>query len=359
MLSMNAEFASAPFEPGGWDRALKRLASRTGSARMQLVAIGNRGLVPLNWTTDAPAGFVEQFVEIGGGDPHRNWRVAFAGAPFEIASERDYDRMRARLKCDVYDDYVAQFDVPFGCQCVLERGADRFVGLAALRTNADGRTTEQDREIFAEAAPHVLSAVRLQRSIEHRGAELAAGALEAIGAAAFVIDGNGRVGALTPAAERLVGPGGPLSLSKAGLSGATEPGNRDLQRALSAVLVSRGDVPPRRFWLGAPDSPILCELFALPTREWSLGFDPRALLVVGPLAARGGDEAGLLRGLFGFTTAEADIVARLRGGATREEIGEARRASASTILSQIKAIFRKADVHRETELLTKIGRLLR
>src|SRR5690606_35062085 len=104
----------------------------------------------------------------------------------------------------------------------------------------------------------------------------------------------------------------------------TEAGNRQFQRALSAVLAGGDAVQPHSFWLGLPENPLLGELFPLPRRDWNLGFGPRALLVVGSTERPRGDETALLRGLFGFTPAEADIVARLRGGATREEIGAAR-----------------------------------
>jgi DNA-binding CsgD family transcriptional regulator len=352
-------FGQAPFEVGGWDRALKRLADGTRSSHMQLIAVGGPGLIPFNHTTEAEDGFVDQFVEIGGGDPLRNWRIAVSGGLLEVVSEAHYADARKGRRFDIYNDYVSRFDVPFGCQAVLATEQGLFMGLAALRSQADGPTGEADRRLFEQAAPHALAAIRLQRSIEHRGAALVSGALESLGTIGFVLDATGGVGSITGAAEHWMMRDGRLNLVDGRLWARNGEDHRLLQRALATMLSPSPPSLPERFWLrGGGEAPVPCELFALPSREWNFGFGPRAMLVVRLPEAPDTALAAALRELFGLTAAEADIALRLVRGQSRAQIAFARGATINTVKAQIKTIFGKLGVTREVELVVKANALI-
>ena len=354
---------SAPFEPDGWDAALRRLASETRSARGQLIAFGGPSTIPLNWVTDPDPGFIEEFPLINGGSPDVNWRVASTGAPLELAWEQHYEKARRRLRSEIYDDFADRFDMPFGCQTVLLHAEKVFYGLATLRSRSDGLTSEGDREVFARAAPHVLTAVRLQQSMENQGAALVAGAFEALGGAVFVCDGGGRVQALTCAAEARLREAVGLRMVGGRLIADRPDDDRALQGALRRVL---GDPDPSpggaQFWLrsGASDLPShRCEVLPLPRREWCLGFEPRAIVSLHSPECIDRARAAQLQGLLGLTRAETEIALLAAGGMSREEIARARGATVNTVSSQLKSIFMKADVTREAQLVAFLNRLLR
>lgn len=354
---------SAPFEAGGWDRALKRLATETRSGRSQLVAFGGPSTIPLNWVTDPEPGFIEEFPLINGGSPEVNWRVACTAAPLELAWEHHYAEASRRLRSDIYDEFVNRFRLPHGCQTVLLNTPDVFYGLAVLRSGKDGTTTEADRKVFAAAAPHVVTAVKLQQAMEHQGATLLAGGFEALGRAIFVCDRRGQVQALTSAAEALLREPIGLRMVRGKLIADRADDNRALQNALRRVLADTTQMPGSvQFWLHVGPTTAYghrCEILPLPRKDWSLGFEPRALVCLH--SPDGIDSARLqpLRALLGLTQAEAEVALLAADGSSREEIALARGATVSTVSSQFKSIFQKAGVTREAQLVALLGRLLR
>jgi PAS domain-containing protein len=249
-VSLADAFLSAPFEACGWDVALRRLATETRSLRAELIAFGGPSTIPLDWMTDPVAGFTEELASIEGGSPAVNWRVACAGAPLELAWESHYEEARKRLRSDVYDEFAERHEMQHGCQAVLAQTPDVFYGLAALRSRGDRPTTEADREVFAGAAPHVLTAIKLQQALEHQGAAMVAGAFEAMNAAAFVCDRSGQVQALTRAAERKLHEPLGLRLSRNRLLADRPADDRALQSALRRVLDHSTPAPGGiQFWL--------------------------------------------------------------------------------------------------------------
>lgn len=356
-------FLSAPFEPDGWDAALKQLASETKSARAQVVAFGGPRAIPLNWTTDSDSDYIEEFVQIGGGSPEVNWRVASTLGTLELAWEHHYDDARQRLKSDVYDDFTERFDMVHGCQTVLFDTPKEFYGLATLRSRSDGRTTAADRTVFGSAARHVLTAVKLQQALEHQGAALVAGAIEVMGGAVFVCDGRGTVQALTVGAEATLREPALLRMVHNRLSCIHPDDDRAMQDALRRVLGNpRGTAGGVGLWLrsGAGGAvPVRCEVLPLPRRDWSMGFEPSAIVSI---LAPGDVNRSLsmeLGRLLRLTAAESEVAHLVAAGMSREEIAQARGATVNTVSSQLKSIFMKTDVTREAQLVALLNRFLR
>ncbi len=356
-------FLSAPFEADGWDRALKSLARETRSARSQLIAFGGSSTIPINWVTDAQPGLIEEFPTIDGASPDVNWRVASTRSLLEIVWEDHYDQARRDLNSDVYDEFSERYEMPFGCQTVLLDTPGLFYGLAILRTKEDGRTTVDDRRAFAWAAKHVQTAVRLQQAVELQGATMLAGAFEALGGAVFVCDAKGHVRALTSAAEAVLREHLGLQLSSGRLIATRADDDQALQQALRHVLDETNPAPAaREFWLRAPLAdfcPVRCEVLPLPRKDWSLTFEPRALVSLHRPANVDERRREQLKAVLGLTQAEAEIAALAADGHSREEIAQIRGASIHTVGSQLKSIFLKTDVTREAQLVALLNKLLR
>ena len=119
---------------------------------------------------------------------------------------------------------------------------------------------------------------------------------------------------------------------------------------------------PYSLWLGM-DRPIrerrLCEVFRLPRREFSFGFEPHLLVTIRTASDISGAERDAIRRLLGLTAAEADIAMMLVEGLPREIIAARRGTSAGTVSVQIKRLFEKTGVAREAELVALVRRLLR
>ena len=356
-------FLSAPFETNGWDTALKQLASATHAGRAQLIAFGGPQTIPLNLVTDPDPGFVEEFPLIGGGSPDVNWRVACSGRPFDVKWESHYDEAKRRLQSEIYDEFTDRFDLPYGCQTVLLETPDVFFGLATLRSTSDGRSSAGNREVFRKAAPHVLTAIKLQQSLERQGAKFVAGTIEALGGSFFVLDRTGRVQAMTAAAEAALRELSGLRMTRGKLFAANPDDDRSLQNAILAALRDEPHaISPAPFWLHGirQDLPShRCEVFPLPRQAWSFGFEPRALLSLRSLSELGKEGLVHLKALLRLTGTEAEVATMIANGSSRKEVANLRGTSEGTVSSQLKAIFQKAGVEREAELVALLNRLLR
>lgn len=361
-------FLAAPFEEDGWNAALRLFARRTGSSRAQLLGLGDEAAL-FNFMPDIDPAYQHEFMEIEGWRPEVNWRVAAGGRPLEILSEAHYDVVREHSGTDDYEEHIRKWDGVHGCQTVLVEGDGLLVGLASLRSEREGRSEERDQKLFAAGASYALAAVRMQQAMARRGAEMTAGAFDAIGVAAFLIDRHGAVAALSGAAEAIVGDraGGALCVRRGRLGAMRRDADTVLQAALGRALNGvSADGAMQQYWIGSPGQDeggvqggVLCELFRLPRREWDFGFDPRVLVV----ARRAADIPAMrkvpLRAALGLTAAEAEIALRLANGAARETIAAERGTSPQTLGTQIKSILRKTDVGREAELTALVNRLLR
>jgi len=347
-------FAAAPFVDGGWIEALNAMADATGSARGQLLFMGERH-IGLNFVTDVPDDYYSDFVAIEGHRPDVNWRIAASGAPFEIIHEHHYDAVRAQHTDEGYLQHARRFDAVDGVQTVLAAGGSGAFGFAALRTRTDGRTDEAERETFAFAARHALAAVRTQIALENQGIALVRGSLDALRVAAVLIDGNGKVCAVTPAAEAVLAAG-PFRIERKQLLG-TRQEDAALQMRIAHALRGPG-MPCPDFWTRVGARPCLVEVNALPRHEWSFGFRAQAIVTFRFPIPIDRNDAVRLAAALPLTDAEAEVLALLAAGLPRASIAAARGTSIETVSAQLRAIFSKCEVHREAELVSLAVTLL-
>ncbi|KQS02002.1 hypothetical protein ASG11_14430 [Sphingomonas sp. Leaf357] len=354
-IDWDARFQQAALDPSGWLPVLRDMASATGSARGQLIGVGGPNAVPFNWVTDFPDEALSDFVRMDGGSPRINFRIAadLEFQPGTVVHEADYRRARGRLASDTYVDFCHDREIPLGCHTALIAEDQVMIGLALLRTTRDGVTTEDQRTEFARAARAARSAVRLQRAIEHQGADLVTGTLEAMAADCLLIDGFGRVGSMTPGAERAIAEAQAIRIVDGMLGGATPPTSRRIAQALRAVLAGND---PARVALGGGRR---LELFALARREWALSFSPQVIAILRDPQAELGREVAAVARDFGLSPAEAAVTRLLVGGLDRDAVAALRGVSAGTLKSQIKAIYQKTGCAREAELVALVAGLNR
>lgn len=348
-----ARFQEAALNPALWMDALQDLADATGSARGQLIGIGRRDAVPFNWVNDFSQRALDDFVRIGGAQPTVNYRIA-ADTQIrlgEIAHEGNYAQARASLRSDVYLDFCRDYDIPNGCQTALLAEEGALIGLALLRTERDGTTSEEQRAVFAEAAGAARCAVRLQLAIEDQAHALARGSLDVALGCHLLLDHAGRVRTMTASAEALIARGAPLSLIDGRLASPDPRHDRALSLAVARVLHGATQA---QVALGRG---LFLDLFALGRREWTLGFAPQIIAVVRDRTAEQRAQVAAAGVLFGLSPAECEIATMLTEGMTRDAISTARHTTAETTKSQIRSIYQKVGCTREAELAAIIAGL--
>ncbi|SFS03183.1 helix-turn-helix transcriptional regulator [Sphingomonas jatrophae] len=353
-------FAQAAVNADGWLPALSALSAATASAHGELLFLDRRTQAPFGWWfTDVEAINLDRFREAGGYDPRANMRIATTGRPMQIVHERHYDLVQPLLtEGEALRDVWLESRVESGCQVVLLDDPDLLVGLAVLRGGRDGRTCEADRALFAAVAPFVRDAATISIGMERQGAQLMAGAFESVAAAAFLLDGMGRLMARTSAAEALLRDGRLLVID--GRLVAPAGGAMAFARAIAQRLRPEPGLPPplATVALESMAGLLVADVSALPRGVWSYGATPSVLVVVRGGALRRDGAAARLRAAWDLSPAEAEVALALADGRSRAEIAAARGVSLETVRSQLKTLFGKAGVTREAELAARAAALI-
>lgn len=361
-LAVADAFNAAAVGAGSWLDALSGLARATGSRGGQLVGFGSESAVPFNWVTGVGKEWGEDFLAHNGTDPsiNPNVRAGASVAPLKVLATADYISREQRRASAFLQEFAILHDTPYICLTPLIKDQTTHIGVAVLRSHKQGEITAPQRAVFASLAPHVRAAVKTQMALGHQGAQLVASALEALSLTVFVCDGLGMVRAMTPAAEALAGAGRPLRLKHGLLGTANAAETQALTNAIGAAsggLIRPGAPLANTIIVQGGGKPMVLDVLPMPRREHAFSFEARALVVV-----RGGQcnpqrMKGLLQMVYRLTEAEADVALWLAEGHSPEAIAAARNTTTGTTRMQIKAIYAKLDVHRQSELVSRLGQL--
>jgi DNA-binding CsgD family transcriptional regulator len=354
-------FLEASIEPSSWLSGLEALARATGSLRAQLLGVDANGELAFNFVTQADDDFRADFARLDGHhDLEVNYRMAssLTASPGRVVSEGDYALTRGHLGPTEYEELCEKHGLPFGCQLTLDDPGGALVGLALLRSRAEGPTRLEHRRLFLAVASDVRAAVRLQKRIGERGSELMRGALDQVAVAAMLIDGFGRVAAVTPDADRVLSASDGLKLAHGRLSASTIQATSELQATLDRVLHA-GCAEAATLLRSTTGLLLRLKIHALPRMEWDLGFTPHAIVILNPTGSEVGELRRRLQHEFGLTGAESIVAASLADNASPEEIAEERATSIVTVRHQIKSIFAKVYVGRHAEFMEVVASLRR
>lgn len=362
-LSVADSFQAAALGAGSWLDALSGLAAATGSRAGELIGLGTGHTVPFNWVTDFGQDWAEEFVAIGGGDPAANpfVRAGAQATALKVLTSADFVTREERRSNYFLADFTRRHDMPYICLTPLIKESGMLVGLAVLRSASQGEIDTRQRKVFASLAPHIRAAVKAQMTLEHQGALLVAGAMESLSMAVFVCNCQGTVKAMTPAAEVLVSKGDVLRLKLGRLRAVGQIETSTLSEAIdkAAVVVNRPGVPRSGTVLmrGNAAQPMVLDVVPLPKRDYAFGFEPCVLVVVRGANSETDRTLLLLQSIYHLTVSEADVALRLSTGQSPETIAATRGTSLGTVRVQIRALYSKLDVHRQSELVARIKHL--
>lgn len=356
-------FSIAAFDSGHWNDALVSMARLCGFRVGQLIGIGSSAAIPFNFMTDFDPDAIAEFAAIGGGDPDFNPRVrAGLNAPLmKSLAEKDFVTREEFEQGDYYRGYCRKHDVPWGCVMPMLRDGTDMIGLAMFRGERQGHITDAERARFEAIAWHARAAVNTHKLLEEQGAAVLKGALESLSLAAFICNRQGTVRAMTEAAEKLLAAGDSLCVRHGQLRARTDDGNvlaEAVQRA--AIGGSLMDVRSPAATVIVRDRyglPLALDIVPLPHTANAFGFEPRALVVA---RLRQRDESAtrlLLQAAYRLTAAEADVALQLADGIPIEDISRQRGVAVSTVRVQVRTLFAKLGVRRQSELVARLATL--
>ena len=281
---------NAPFEPEGWTRAIDMIAHATGGAGANLIGFGGPVPLSLNLFTGREEALAERYFarpELWG---RCNWRVNSSAKPMTVQHELHYSAYRQTADTADYDDAVSDLGMEFGCQSILIDDSRTFVGLAVYRGRREGPSDAAALQTFQRLLRPLQRALRLQLALSGEAAELMLGDLSLVHSAVILLDRHGCLCALTPAAEPLAEPGGPVRLDGLLFGLANSDEDRRMQNGLARLLsagagseacwvhemcVGRGAGEQRGGWIA--------RAFRLPQRDHGLGFNPHVAIAFEPL----------------------------------------------------------------------------
>jgi DNA-binding CsgD family transcriptional regulator len=209
------------------------------------------------------------------------------------------------------------------------------------------------KRLMALLEPHFKTAKQVQmRLADELPGRLALASLDRLAVAAFVVDGAGAVHHLNASARTLLAELDCARVENSRFRFSKPAFNAAFEAALHGATQS----PPRSSLLplscGRKE---ICEVTVSPLHadHASACLVPLALVVIARPRADG-ERIRILqrvRRLYGLTDAEARGMAALSLGETVEEIALAHGVRTSTVRAQVRSIFEKTGVHRQSDLV--------
>lgn len=353
----------AAFDDALWPDALDAVARACGARSGQLIGLDDQGAISAHWLTGVPDGFVAEVEAFGLANPVVNPRIRIgAHAPLLTpVADQDHVDAETRARHPIYAEIFDRRDVPFNCQAVVLREPGRLVRMSVSRTRGQGPLETDDFRAFSALAPHVRAAVRFQAELGAAGTASMIAAMDAMTAAAFVLDGSGRVIGASAEGERLAAAGEVVRVAFGRLQPAVEEDRPAFHARVDQALSQEphaggiaGPAVPARSRLGGAG--VLFDIQPLPSSRRAIGRVPAAL-VVARQAASPADRHETLKRAFRLTEAEAAVALHLADGASLETISETRGVSVATVRSQIQSVYAKLGVHRQAQLVAAVRNL--
>ena len=349
------EFVAAATDPARWTTAMEAVADAAGGYGAGLFPLcGRSPNIPISRS-------LERIGEVYVKDGWLNRDERYRATPFlrthGVTSEFDFMTPDEIARHPYYQDFLAPHQLRWFAGVKMAAGDD-FWCLSLQRTIAQGPFQPHELQKLAAFSTRLGGVVALSRSLGMARAEGALAAFEATGTGAVMLDRKGEMLLINPAAEGLLGPD--LYLRKRRLVSFDQRAAEALDRALHDLLwrpdtlgVHQPVVMPRR-----EGRPIL----AYPVRLRGLNVDAlspcqAAILLIG-LDQRQALPNALLRLCFKLTHAEAKLAALVGSGVDIDTACETLQIGHPTARTQLKLVFAKTGVRRQSELVALFSKLL-
>ena len=349
MLSeLTSRIAAAPFEPASWPLVLEDMANALGGWGGQLVATEQGRVAFCLADENVSDDMIEEFLARRGADPNVNPRwAAMLNAP----------AMRERY--GIYREFFDRVDSPAASMARLS-GPDEFLMLTIVNhRKSQGPPDDARLGLYQALLPHLKSAARIQLALEDQASAIALGALETLSIAALLCDHTGRILAMSAKAGEALEQGSLIVRRGDTLSAASPAQQQALADAIERAASFQRLAGPRASTMllcsVSGDAAQIVDIAPLPSTRSTLRIGARALVILGGPARR--RQSTFLIEL-GLTEAEAEVVSAMLDGASTREIADRRSVRFETVRTQIKSIYAKLRVRRQSELFKRLRGLV-
>jgi DNA-binding CsgD family transcriptional regulator/PAS domain-containing protein len=281
-----------------------------------------------------------------------------------ILTDEDWMPKSDLVRTEYYNDFLRPQDIH---SCIMVRLARRGSELATInitRPRARGQFEGADLATANALHPHLIRAFELGQKLSHdRQRVLASDAI--FGASPhglFILDRDGAVRHLNPAAGAMVGAGKALRI----IGGRLTPSETNAARSLQA-MIARAASPEGAVRTGGSmplhssehEAPLSVMVAPLPTSTVSLlGDGPAVIVCVTDTEAEVRLPVQRLRDLFGVTLAEARTALAIFEGQTLKEAAQTLGVSRFTVQNHLARVFEKTGVNRQSALVRLMMRVV-
>lgn len=263
-----------------------------------------------------------------------------------------------------YNDFLRKHDNHAVLGCVVVRKGGLLATVSLQRSVRQGRFFADDEHRLAGFLPHLRQASQLHFATAglREKADIATAALEHATAAVWVVEAHRAVVLANRRAESLCAPGGPFQVRQGVLHHAAAPA-AFAQAVRDATCAGRA----RAQWAAAAHAattslPVLVAPLSATSLYAGAFQRPLAVVMVQPAALGAPGLQELLRTVYGLSVAEAQLACMLAQGCTPAQASDRLKVTIHTVRTQLKAVFAKLGLHRQSELarlLSQLGALAR
>lgn len=346
----------AAIDPSLWPEILQKVADATGAFGVNIVPVKGRfpgGIISTDSLKPALEGY------FAGGWDKREWRTR--GFPTLLARgtvlEQHYTS-REQFKTEEYYRAQSKFDLGRTCIVGLNSGDD-LTGFVLHRKLGDDPFETEHEDIFRMMRDRLMVSATIMKNLSASKIEGMVEAFQTAGIGAVFFNRHGKVTAINAEASRCMGHH--LAIVQHELRTSKSDVTAVVRKRMHTILGSG--------WLEPKDNdPILIEREQqrpLLLRIQRLGGNlpdvfthSVGVCLIEDLNPRTRTKASVISELLGLTQAETALAMKLAEGFSLREAAASRSISYETARTHLRSIFDKADVRRQSELISLISRLI-
>ncbi|KRB86574.1 hypothetical protein ASE00_07750 [Sphingomonas sp. Root710] len=349
-VDLIADIYEAGAIPSRWPALLDRIARRLAARGGNLIRSTDSGLVVHS---------SEHMVEISADFDRLGWnrdnsRVGrlIARQPYAgFLSDSDLHTEKELATLPMYVEFLNPRGVAAGSGTMIQGSRDDAL-IVAIEGFADHAASRAASPYLNALRPHLARAAMLSALVEEGRRRAVIAALEMIGVAAALLDGQGRLREAN--AAFLTFTGTLLHDKHARIEIVHPAANQTLANALDRLRKGGGgsSMPLRD-----ADGRAIAALHLVPIVRQARDLFPEmsGIVIIADAANRRMPSADLLQMLFDLTPTEAIVARHIAGGAAPGGIAAAMGCSVVTVRSHLKTIFLKTGATRQADLASLLG----